>query len=66
MSPVATSTGHCCLINMKTAIDSNVLQDPLQITSCIPPRTNARSTMRANVFHGPNDMISSVRGAPAF
>jgi alcohol dehydrogenase len=41
---------------MKTAIDSNVLQDPLQITSFIRSRTNARGTMRANVFHGPNDI----------
>ena len=56
MPPVATSTGHCRLINMKTEIDSNVLQDPLQITSGVRPRTKARSTMRANVFHGPNDI----------
>jgi alcohol dehydrogenase len=56
MPPVATSTGHCRLINMKTEIDSNVSQDPLQITSGVRPRTNARSTMRANVFHGPNNI----------
>jgi alcohol dehydrogenase len=56
MPPVSTSTGHCRLINMKTEIDSNVLQDPLQITSSIRPRTDVRSTMRANVFHGPNDI----------
>jgi threonine dehydrogenase-like Zn-dependent dehydrogenase len=41
---------------MKTEIDSNVSQDSLQITSHICPRTNARSTMRANVFHGPNNI----------
>ena len=56
MPPVATSTGQCRLINMKTEIDFNFPQDPLQITSFARPRTNAQGTMRANVFHGPNDI----------
>jgi alcohol dehydrogenase len=56
MPSLATSTGRCRLTNMRTTIDSNVSQDPLLIPSSIRPRTHARSTMRANVFHGPNDI----------
>jgi ActR/RegA family two-component response regulator len=44
MPPVATSTGHCRLINVKTTIDSNVLQDPLEMKSRTRPRRNARNT----------------------
>jgi alcohol dehydrogenase len=40
---------------MKTEIDFNVLQD-LPITSDIRSRTEARRTMRANVFRGPNNI----------
>ena len=41
---------------MKTKIDSNVLLDPHPITSRIRSRTKVRRTMRANVFHGPNNI----------
>jgi alcohol dehydrogenase len=54
MPLLETSTGRCRLINMKTPIDSPVLQEPS--TSRIHPPTSARRTMRANVFRGPNDI----------
>jgi len=41
---------------MKTATNTIVLQKPFQFTSRIRSRTSARITMRANVFHGPNDI----------
>ena len=52
----AISPGRCRLINMKTATNTIVLQKPFQFTSRIRSRTSARITMRANVFHGPNDI----------
>ena len=40
---------------MKTPMSSNLLQDP-QILPRTRPQVNARTTMRANVFHGPNEI----------